>query len=213
MKTVSFDLAAETCAAHHRSSGKTSIVKMKIGLVRHFKVNHPFPDKFLMSRQDVIKWFEDYDQSQNFLLKDVDLGDVAWTKCYASTMLRAIHTAKHIYPGNIEQVDQLKEFDILHTLPGKVRLPFLVWGTIVRIKSMSRRKETERFANDIETFVDSLLEMEHQNILIVSHWFVMRIIRNQLIRRGFQGPGFKSNDYGKLYLFEDRNPADLQDGM
>ncbi|RZK43327.1 MAG: hypothetical protein EOO90_03450 [Pedobacter sp.] len=175
---------------------------MKIGLVRHFKVNHPFPKKRLLTKKEVIEWFSGYDRTENIQYKDVDLSSVNWQRCYASPMIRALNTAAHIYHGHIEQVTGLKELDILHRLPGKFRLPFLLWATIVRIKSFSANSDTQRFQTQIIAFLDSIMAQDPQDTLVVSHWFVMRIMRKELIKRGFIGKKFRSNEYATLYIFE-----------
>lgn len=41
--------------------------------------------------------------------------------------------------------------------------------------------------------------------LILRDYFVMRVIRQELFKRGFAGKKIKSNEYGKLYVFEDTN--------
>lgn len=176
---------------------------MKIGLVRHFKVNHPFPDKLFLSKSEVIKWFTEYDKTENIQHKNVDLYNIDWKRCYSSTMVRAVNTANHIYSGEIVKITELQELDIIHRLPDKIKLPFLVWGLVVRITSFSSNNDTDKFKNDIIAFVDKILETEKDDILIVSHWFVMRVIRQELIKRGFRGDRFKSNEYGTLYVFEE----------
>ena len=175
---------------------------MKIGLVRHFKVHHPFPERKLLSKAEVIEWFIGYDNTETIEYNNVDLSPGDWHHCYSSPMIRAVNTAHHIYDGPIKEVAALKELDILHRLPGKIRLPFLLWGLIVRIKSFSSNKDTDTFKNEIIAFVDKVMEDDESDVLIVSHWFVMRVIRQELIKRGFVGGNFKSNEYGALYVFE-----------
>lgn len=175
---------------------------MRIGLVRHFKVDHPFPGKKLLSKSEVIKWFEDYDGTENIQYKAVDLHGIDWKRCYSSTMIRSVNTAKHIYKDEITKIPELCELDILHRLSDKIKLPFLVWGLIVRIKSFSSNNDTDKFTQGIAAFVDKLISDNQEDTLIVSHWFVMRVIRQELIKRGFAGDKFRSNEYGTLYVFE-----------
>jgi hypothetical protein len=179
-----------------------SETKMRIGLVRHFKVNHPFPERRCLTKSDVLKWFTDYDSTLNLEYKKVDLSDIHWKHCYSSPMLRAVNTANHIFDGQITEIAELKELDILHRLSDKWKLPFLVWGLIVRVKSFSSNKDTDKFKNEIIAFVDKLIATNESDVLIVSHWFVMRVIKKELIKRGFTGRNFKSNEYGTLYVFE-----------
>lgn len=175
---------------------------MKIGLVRHFKVNHPFPDKLFLSKSEVIKWFAEYDKTENIQYKNVDLNGIDWKRCYSSTMIRAVNTAKHIYSGEIVKITELQELDILHTLSDRIKLPFILWGLIVRINSISANNETNIFKNEIIEFLDKILVDDKSDVLIVSHWFVMRVIRQELMKRGFVGDNFKSNEYGVLYVYE-----------
>jgi broad specificity phosphatase PhoE len=175
---------------------------LKIGLVRHFKVNHPFPGKILLSRSEVIEWFAAYDSTDSIEYKTVDLHNIVWKRCYSSSLIRAVNTANHIYNGEILKIDELQELSILHRLSSKVKLPFLVWGLIVRIKSFSSNKDTDEFKNRIIAFIDKLIENKESDTLIVSHWFVMRVIRQELIKRGLSGDKFKSNEYGTLYVYE-----------
>jgi len=175
---------------------------MKIGLVRHFKVNHPFPKKKLLSKSEVIEWFVGYDNTTNIEYKKVNLSEINWESCYSSPMIRTLNTARHIYNGKIEEIPELKELSILHRLPGRFKLPFIVWGTIVRIQSLSSNKDTDKFRSDIGLFLDKIIAKKEGDILIVSHWFVMRIIRQELIKRKFSTDNFKSDEYGTLYIFE-----------
>ncbi|GAL83653.1 phosphoglycerate mutase family protein [Sporocytophaga myxococcoides] len=175
---------------------------MKIGLVRHFKVNHPFPEKTLLSKSDLVKWFAEYDNKVEIQSKVVDLSGVNWHCCYSSPLIRAVKTAKHIYNGNITEIPELKELDIVHRLSDKLKLPFLMWGFIIRMISFTANNDTDRFKNGIIAFVDNVIAKNEKDFLIVSHWFVMRVIRQELIKRGFVGDNFKSNDYGRLYVFE-----------
>ncbi len=175
---------------------------MRIGLVRHFKVNHEYPKKRLLSKSDVINWFADYDSTENLQYSTVDLNGINWKRCYTSTLIRTINTAKHIYSGEIVSVPQLKELSILNSLSNRIKLPFLIWGLIVRIKSFSSNKGVDAFEKDIITFIDRLIADNETDTLIVSHWFVMRVLRKELIKRGFVGDKFKSNEYGALYVYQ-----------
>ncbi|OIN57041.1 histidine phosphatase family protein [Arsenicibacter rosenii] len=175
---------------------------MKIGLVRHFHVQKPFPEKKLLSKDDVIQWFAEYDHTETLAYKHVDLAGIPWQHCYASPMRRAVSTAQHIYSGPISEITALQELNILHRLPDRIRLPFLLWALLVRIKSHSSNADMDAFRNDICAFLDTMLANNNGNILIVSHWFVMRIMREELIKRNFTGNWSRSIDNGALYVFE-----------
>ena len=109
---------------------------MKIGLVRHFKVNHPFPKKFLVSGAEVIKWFEEYELAE-LEYTEVDLLGIEWERCYSSPLNRAVKTAGSIYVGEIIQLSELKELEALPFVRKSIRLPFMVWAIYVKMKSLS----------------------------------------------------------------------------
>src|SRR6187549_86649 len=157
---------------------------MRIGLIRHFKVNHPFPVKRWLSKAEVIKWFEEYDNTLNIEYKKVDLGNINWIRCYSSNMVRAVNTANHIYDGEITEIAELSELNILHRLSDRIKLPFLVWGIVVRIKSFSLNEDVNEFKKRIIAFIEKTIANNEGDILIVSHWFVMRVIQKELVKRG-----------------------------
>ena len=173
---------------------------MKIGLLRHFKVKQPYPRKFLLAKSEVIKWFEDYEVAE-LEFQPVDLQNINWEICYSSSLNRAAVTANHIYPGEIVLVDALKELDILHLLPDKIKLPFIFWAILVRIKYASDAEAVRHFKQKISEFADAVLQ-ENKNVLIVSHWFVMKVLETELAKRKVVGANVKSASYGKIYLFE-----------
>lgn len=174
---------------------------MKIGLVRHFKVKLPFPKKTWLTRSEIINWFHQYELTE-VENREVDLCGIDWNQCYSSSLNRAVTTARKIYDGKIVVVNELRELDILHLLPNGIKLPFMAWGILVRIKSLSSNKDTDEFRTKITNFIDELLLKSDGNVLVVSHWFVMRIIRKELLKRGLSGDTFKSSDYGTLYVYE-----------
>jgi len=117
-------------------------------------------------------------------------------------MARAITTASHIYQGEIVKVAELQELNVLHRLPDQIRLPFFIWGLIARFKSQSSNRDTDKFKNRIKDFVKQLIVSNEKNILVVSHWFAMRVMREELMKNGFVGDDIKSNEYGVLYVYE-----------
>ncbi len=175
---------------------------MKIGLVRHFHVRKPQPEKKLLSREDVVQWFAEYDRTEDLEYKHVDLAGIPWHHCYASPMSRAVSTAQHIYTGPISEITALQELNILHQLPDRIRLPFLLWSMLVHVKSFFSNPDIDAFRNDIIAFLDTVTARRDGNILIVSHWFVIRFMQQELCKREFTGSKARSIDNGTLYLFE-----------
>ena len=174
---------------------------MRIGLVRHFRVKHPFPSKIFLRKDEVIKWFAGYDTTTDLDYKSVELLAIQWEQCYSSPMPRAKLTASYIYKGVIVEQPELKELDILHRLPDWIVLPFVLWAIVVRIQSKYPSRDTKVFKANILSFIDRVIATGKTDVLIVSHWFVMRVIRKELIKRGWSGDRFKSNVYGELCVF------------
>ena len=174
---------------------------MKIGLVRHFKVKQPFPSKFLVSYNELVKWFDDY-ESGEIEYQPVDKLDANWTKCYASSSERATKTARHIFGDDIILIDSLRELSVLPLMNKKLRLPVLLWGILIRRKSVSRNSLTELFKNKITIFVDELVKGNDKAVLIVSHGLVMIYLQKELIARGFIGTPFRDPDNGKVYVYD-----------
>lgn len=175
--------------------------RMRIGLVRHFKVKHPFPDKFLLTAEEVVQWFEAYEQAE-LDITPADLRNVSWEICYSSPLNRAVKTAKNIFNGEINISSSLTELSAAPFLYRKIRLPFLLWGLIVRVRSTSSGDEMNAFKQRINTLLDQILAGEEENVLIVSHVFVMQHLHKELIRRGFAGQAFRRPDHGIVYVFK-----------
>ncbi len=176
------------------------ISKMKIGLVRHFKVDQPYPAKFLIGHQEVTEWFARY-ESSDVTPNQLDISHHSWDICYASTASRAFKTACYLYAGPIMPVEELKELNTLPLLNKKLRLPLLFWGILLRNKSFSENDITRPFRNKIKLLLDNILAGEEKNVLIVSHGFVMMFLQIELQERGFSGDKFKYPRNGQLYVY------------
>jgi broad specificity phosphatase PhoE len=174
---------------------------MKIGLIRHFKVDLSFPRRWLLSPDDVAEWFAQYETGE-LMYTQSDLGGVDWQVCYSSPLGRALITANYIYNGEVLQSDVLKELNALPLMRTRMRLPFIVWAILVRMKYASSNDVVIKFKNDIAEFVEDLLAKEQRDILIVSHGFVMLCIQDELRKRGFTGKRVKPSEHGRVFIFE-----------
>lgn len=176
-------------------------VRMKIGLVRHFKVRHKFSKKLFLSADEMLQWFADYDiadiESGNFDTRGVD-----WNICYTSPLERATKTARAIFKGEIIDADEVKELNVLHSMKSKLSLPLLIWALWVKSKTLSSKKLTEDYKKGIHNFIDKVLVSPEENVLIVSHVFAMIFLQKELQKRGFKGPDLGTPEHGKVYIFE-----------
>ena len=177
---------------------------MKVGLVRHFKVKMKLP-KGLVGPDEFMSWFDAYDAAE-IETGTVDLGGVAWQRCYASDLPRAVQTAEAIYRGEIKTSTALRELRAYPFFQRNIRLPFIVWGILVRIAWAIDHKSQLESQADIEkrlgTALDEILQESGDDVLIVSHGACMMTLRKELLKRGFTGPKFSTPDNGKLYLYE-----------
>jgi broad specificity phosphatase PhoE len=174
---------------------------VKIGLLRHFKVKLKYPEKLIVSYDDVFNWFEKYGREE-VEVKDVDLLGIDWKKCYSSPLYRAAVTTAAVYKKDVTVVNELMELDALPLLNKKSRMPFLLWGLMLKIKSTQRNKITNEFESNISVFLNDMLKNNSDDVLIVSHGFVMTFMQKELKKKGFKGKNFLVPAYGKVYVYE-----------
>lgn len=174
---------------------------MKVGLLRHFKVDLKYPRKLLLSYDEVFKWYEQYGKA-DVVVKPVDISKGSWGKCYASPLHRADVTTRSVYKGEVTVLNDLMELDILPILKGTRRKPFLLWGLMLKIRSTQKNHITEEFEKKLSVFLDNLLAENKCDVLVISHGFVMTYLQQELRKKGFKGKGFRIPDYNKVYIYE-----------
>ena len=174
---------------------------MRIGLMRHFEVE--CPHKRMMSAKEFSEWVNLYDGSPIKAI-DSEIQQKTWEKCYCSDLLRAIATAQHIYKGDITKTELIREVPVLPVFDSKIRLPYLFWllaGRVAWFCSQQSQPESIKQTRDrVKMFIASILEED--NVLIVTHGFLMLQMKEHLISMGFRGDEFKKAKYGKVYVFE-----------
>lgn len=175
---------------------------MKIGLVRHFKVDLK-RDSFMTSEKynEYMSKYEETGVIPNELVVDKN-----WNKCYCSSMQRAITTAKTIYHGDIIITDRLVEISFIARINTKLPLPYYFWTLINRIAwfrdHISQREGRTKTLKRIDEIINEILHQEDKNILIVSHAGTLYEIQKILRRKGFRGHKFIKARNGKLYVME-----------
>jgi len=193
---------------------------MRIGLLRHFKVN--CPHKKLMTSSEFREWSEKYEVSK-VIKKKVEMYGNEWDVCYVSDLPRAITTAKEVYSGNLMIDKLLREVDnapFIHT--ERFKLPFELWHICGRLawyfRSKSQPESVTETRKRISIFLDQI-DWSKENILIVFHGFMIYNFQKELRRRGFEGQKLKLVKNGVLYeyvreeeqkeVLENENNADL----
>lgn len=176
--------------------------KMRIGLLRHFKVK--CPHKRIMTSKEFREWSERYEISK-VIKKHVEMYGIEWDICYSSDLPRAVTTAKEVYSGNIHLDKLLREVDnapFIHA--EKIKLPFEVWHICGRLawffKSKSQPESIKGTRRRINQFLDSI-DYSKGNILIVFHGFMLYNFQRELRRRGFEGKKIKKVKNGFLYEY------------
>lgn len=175
---------------------------MRIGLLRHFKVN--CPHKRMMTSKEFREWSECYETSR-VIKKQVEMYGIEWDICYVSDLPRAITTAKEVYSGNLNIDKLLREVDnapFIHS--ERLRLPFEVWHVCGRLawffKSKSQPETVVGTRKRINAFLNRI-DWSKENILIVFHGFMLFNFQRELRRRGFSGEKVKVVKNGVLYQY------------
>lgn len=193
---------------------------MRIGLLRHFKVN--CPHKKWMTSSEFREWSEKYEVSKVFK-KKVEMYGIEWDICYVSDLPRAITTAKEVYDGKLIVNKLLREVEnepFIHT--GRFKLPFEIWHACGRMawffKWNSQPENIKQTRKRINNFLDHI-DWTKENILIVFHGFMIYNFQKELRKRGFKGAKLKVVKNGVLYeyireevkreLLENENNANL----
>jgi len=181
---------------------------MRIGLLRHFKVN--CPHKRMMDSSEFREWSEKYEVSK-VIKKKVDMFGNEWDICYVSDLPRAIATAQEVYSGNLKIDKLLREVDnapFIHT--ERIKLPFEVWHICGRLawyfRSRSQPETIKDTRRRINQFIDRI-DWSKERILIVFHGFMLFNFQKELRKRGFEGEKLKLVKNGVLYEYvrEDTN--------
>ncbi len=175
---------------------------MRIGLLRHFKVN--CPHKKMMTSKEFREWSLKYEVSK-VIKKKVEMYGIEWDICYVSDLPRAITTAKEVYSGHLRIDKLLREVDnapFIHT--ERLRLPFELWHICGRLawflNSTSQPESMIDTKKRINAFLDHI-DWSQDNILIVFHGFMLYNFQKELRKRGFHGEKLKLVKNGVLYEY------------
>lgn len=180
---------------------------MRIGLVRHFRVEEAWPSGWLTSG-DLQRWRARYELSEP-IVGVIDVRAVAWQRCFSSDLKRAFVTAQAAHAGPIIQTPLLREAEMLPFGTGRLRLPVWGWQWVFRFAWLTGHKSQRPARDDLHRRVREmadLLEAESTDTLVVSHGGIMVFLRKELLRRGFKGPNFRLAEHGRLYVFEKSLP-------
>jgi broad specificity phosphatase PhoE len=175
----------------------------RIGLIRHFPVEHPFPRGW-RTAAELVAWLKQYDVSPA-IVGSAKVDVFPWTECISSDMERAFVTAKTVFAGPIERTMLLREPDFEPFATGDLRLPVLIWRWLLQLSWVtghkSQRTCRDRFRRRVVTMAD-LLETKAGNTLVVSHAGMMAYLSAELRRRNYTGPKLGIARHATLYCYE-----------
>lgn len=176
---------------------------MKIGLVRHFKVDIK-PKKYMNSEE-----YNEYAKLYNLspvIPNEFFAGNHSFKVCYCSDLSRAITTANTIYKGKIIVTEKLREIPVAARFKVKKKFRLRWWDITSRIawsfnhpSQPEGKKDTIKRINE---FLDEIEKLHEDNVLIVCHAALMYSMRKELIKRGYKGDKFLRAKNGTLYVFD-----------
>lgn len=180
---------------------------MKIGLIRHFKVDAGYR-RLLYNSEELNKKMSDYDVSPVHL-NGLKINSSDWDICISSTLPRARETAKSIFNGKIIYSDLFIEVPITAFWKTKLKLPFFFWTTGARIAWYLNKSNQKETISDTKIRIDSaykyLMNFEVDNILIITHGYFMLNLAKKLKLEGFIGKIDPVPANGKLYVYNNNH--------
>jgi broad specificity phosphatase PhoE len=188
-------------------------MKIKIGLVRHFKVVDNTKTLWMTS-SEFNSWVEYYDQCEIEIDECIEKLD--WDLCYSSDQPRSVKTAELIFKDSIITTNLLREINISAAfIMTKIKLHRSFWLVLGRVGWLLNHVTQESKQDTLlraKRVIDEIELKQNRNILVVTHGAFMRVLRNELIRRGYIGDNFLKPLNGKVYLFEREFDSDLRIG-
>jgi hypothetical protein len=176
---------------------------MRIGLLRHFPVDQPFPSGWRTSAE-LQEWQRTYDLAAT-RVGDFDLGAVVWRVCLASDLPRARITAATVFKGPVEYTAMLREARFAPFGTGGLRLPVWVWHALVRMCWWTGHRAQRACRDEFRARVQAAaerLDLMSEDTLVVSHAGFLAHLGRGLQRRGFAGPGLGLARHARVYVFE-----------
>ena len=160
---------------------------MKIVLIRHFKVG--FKWKFFYNSSEYEVDCGGYNTSP-VVLSNVDIKSD--DRLITSTMSRAMETSRHIFNREPDLSDSnLCEVPIKPFMKTKIPFPKLIWDVIGRLQlRLGIDKQPESYAQSrvrVKKFLEALMD-NGQNVVIVCHGWIIKLIISELKAHGFSGP-------------------------
>jgi len=152
------------------------------------------------------QWVEQYNKS-DICTTGYCRNDLKWDVCLCSDLSRAFETAKIIYKGNITRTDQLREIGVQSVNHSKIRLHYNIWLFLGRVAWYISHKSQKETRNETLLRARGIVNRIEENyressVLVVRHGAFMKILIQELKRRGYEGKGFINPANGRVYNFQ-----------
>ncbi len=173
---------------------------MKLGLIRHFKVDQR--KKFFLSTDKFNRLMKEYDECP-VIPNELTVNHSEWEVCYCSTLPRARKTAESVFNKKIIETDLLVEVPVNSFTDKNITLPLFLWHIGARVAwYKSHKSQLENISQTkrrIENFYEMIVDSGYKNILIVSHGYFLSIFYQEMKKKGFTGIIDINIKNGKLY--------------
>jgi broad specificity phosphatase PhoE len=160
---------------------------MKIVLIRHFKVGFKWKMFYNSSEYEV-----DCGGYNTSTVIKTPLSITSGDRLITSTMSRALETSKFIFNRDPDLSEKnLCEVPIKPFVETKLRLPKVLWDIVGRLQwRFNLKKQPESYKQSkerVSKFIDSIVDLK-QNVVIVCHGWIIKLIIQKLKSIGFRGP-------------------------
>lgn len=187
---------------------------MKLGLIRHFKVDLK-PRRTWLTGEQFNKWLQEYETAP-IVAPEHEIGRQRWTLCLCSDQARAVHTASYFEAQRFVYTEQLREISVAAIRFGRIRfsglrLPVSFWLVLGRLcwsvghsSQPESRTAVMRRADSVinSLIVDAEESAEEGCVLIVSHGAFMKVLDRRLRRRGYEAERMRYPRNGQLFMYE-----------
>ncbi len=177
---------------------------MKLGLVRHFKVDQTIDEKYL-TPEKFDTAIKEYDLC-SVIPNGLEINSSEWDICYCSSLPRAITTAETIYNKEIIKTNLIVEVPISSFTKRNIKLPLFIWHLTARIawykSHHSQTEDIHATKQRIEEFYKLISNSRHENVLVVAHGYFLKVFYEVMKKKGYRGDVELNIKNGKLYVLE-----------
>lgn len=178
-------------------------VGMQVGLVRHFKIPYR---KWQWLDSDgyatFLRWYDDQEGHE----RESTHPHIRWQHCYSSDILRARATAERLGGVTPTTLSMLREIPQAPMFSTRLKMPLIVWHVLSRIgwwcNHSSQAEGRKASLARVQRIIEWLRTLpEGQSSLVVTHGYLMYVLRRELKRAGWAGHIPLHPQGGEIYLW------------